>query len=275
MKARLRAKESAALASSIYFVARKIKKEEKGWYNEVKDEIKKHLQKKLERLWEEQISGADFFVAGIGSVIEIFGKYEKVLDYEGNVIRGDKLLDFVRGVVTDYTVRQILHNGIAGELSPLTKFYLLWRWTYQDAKVSFDDARKLAQSSGIDLSKEWNRGFIRKEKEFIRVLGPHERRTKEMKGSDELIDVLHHAVILWKEGKREEMKKALQESGWGSRDAFYRVADAISKTMAQKKTKENQLLDGFLSGKKQILSEVTKVKQKQLDLFINRGREGK
>jgi len=271
MKARLRAKESAALASSVYFVARKIKKEETGWYNEVKEELKKHLHKKLERLWDEQILGADFFVAGIGSAVEIFGKYKKVMDYEGNVIRADKLLDFVRDVVTDYAVRQILHNGIAGELSPLTKFYILWRWTYKDAKVPFDDARKLAQSTGIDLSREWKRGFIKKEKEFIRVLGPHERKLKEMKGSKELINVLHQAVMLWKEGKREEMKKVLQESGWGSKDAFYRVADAISKTMAQRKSKENQLLDGFLSRKKQILSEVSKVKQKQLDLFMKGG----
>jgi len=272
MKARLRAKESAALASSVYFVARKIKKEDKGWYNEVKGELKKHLHEKLERLWDEQILGADFFVAGIGSAVEIFGKYEKVMDYEGNEIRADKLLDFVRGVVTDYAVRQILHNGIAGELSPLTKFYILWRWTYKDAKVPFDDARKLAQSTGIDLSREWNRGFIRKEKEFIRVLGPHERRIKEMKGSKELIDVLHQAVMLWKEGKREEMKKFLQESGWGGKDAFYRIADAISKTMAQRKSKENQLIDGFLSGKKQILIEVSKVKQKQLGLFMKGGK---
>jgi len=272
MKARLRAKESAALASSVYFVARKIKKEEKGWYNEVKEELKKHLHEKLERLWDEQILGADFFVAGIGSAVEIFGRYEKVMDYEGNEIRADKLLDFVRSVVTDYAVRQILHNGIAGELSPLTKFYILWRWTYKDAKVPFDDARKLAQSAGIDLSREWNRGFIKKEKEFIRVLGPHERRIKEMKGSRELIDVLHQAVMLWKEGKREEMKKILQESGWGGKDAFYRVADAISKTMAQRKSKENQLIDGFLSGKKQILSEVSKVKQKQLGLFMKGGK---
>lgn len=273
MRGRLRAQESAALASSIYFVARKIKREQKGWYNEVKEEIKKHLYEKLERLWEEGLSGADFFVAGIGSAIEIFGKYEKVLDYEGNVIKADKLLDFVRDVVTDYAVRQILHNGIAGELSPLTKFYILWRWTYQDAKVPFDDARKLAQSAGIDLSKEWNRGFIRKEKEFIKVLGPQDRKIKEVKGSKELIDVLHHALNLWKEGKTKEMNQILMESSWGNRDSFYRVADAISKTLIQKKNKENQLLDGFLSRKKQILSEVSKVKQKQLDLFMNKGRE--
>ena len=254
MKARLRARESAALVSSIYFVARKMKRKETGWYNEVKEEIKKHIYKKLERLWQEGISGADFFVAAIGSSIEIFGKYEKVMDYEGNIIRADTLLDFVRDVVTDYTVRQILHNGIAGELSPFTKFYLLWRWTYQEAKVHFDDARKLAQSTGIDLAKEWNKGFIRKEKEFISILGPQERDLKEVK-NNELIDILHQTLILWKEGKREEMKKVLANSGWGNRDAFFRVAQAISETLPIE-SREKKFLDGFLSGKEKILSEM-------------------
>jgi len=160
----------------------------------------------------------------------------------------------VRNVVTDYTVGQILHNGIAGELSPLTKFYLLHRWTYQEAKVHFDDVRKLAQSTGIDLGKEWNKGFIRKEKEFIRILGPQERDLKEIK-NNELIDVLHRVLILWKNGGREEMKKALVDSGWGNKDAFYRVAQAISETLPIE-SREKKFLDGFLSGKEKILGEI-------------------
>ncbi|GFP32494.1 hypothetical protein HKBW3S42_00798, partial [Candidatus Hakubella thermalkaliphila] len=275
MKARLRAKESAALASSIYFVVRKMKREETGWYNEVREEIKKHIYQKLERLWQEGISGADFFIAGIGSAIEIFGKYEKVMDYEGNIIRADKLLEFVREIVTDYAVRQILHNGIAGELSPLTRFYLLWRWTYQEAKVLFDNARKLAQSTGIDLTREWNKGFIIKDKEFIKVLGPQERdlaclrvdthRQAGLEDSRELIDVLHNVLLLWKEGNREDMKKVLSDSGFGGKDAFYRVAQAISETL-QIDSKEKKLLDGFLSGKEKLLSEI-KEAYKQRMLF--------
>gem|GEM_PF-6400513 len=31
--------------------------------------------------------GQIFFIAGIGSAIEVFGKYEKVMDYEGNVYK--------------------------------------------------------------------------------------------------------------------------------------------------------------------------------------------
>ena len=255
MKARLRARESAALASSIYFVARKIERKETGWYNEVKEEIKRYIYGKLERLWQEGISGADYFISAIGSAIEIFGKYKKVMDFEGNIIRADKLVDFVREIVTDYAVRQILHNGIAGELSPLTRLYLLWRWTYQEAKAHFDDARKLAQSTGIDLAKEWNKGFIKKDKGFIKILGPHERDIKEFKNQKELIDVLHSALILWKEGKRKDMKEVLRDSGFGQKDAFYRVAQAISETLPLE-SKEKKLLDGFLSGKERIISEM-------------------
>ncbi|MCW3129353.1 MAG: hypothetical protein N2V75_04550, partial [Methanophagales archaeon] len=260
-KSRLEARETAALASSIYFVAREMERKDTGWLNEVKEEIKRYIYEKLERLWQEGISGADYYIAAIGSAIEIFGKYEKVMDYEGNVIRADKLLDFVRNVVTDYAVRQILHDGIAGELSPLTKFYILWRWTYKEARVPFDDARKLAQSTGIDLAKEWNKGFIKKEKEFISVLGPQEREEElalipnVQSLMPELIDVLHHVLILWKEGKRAEMKEVLAETGWGNKDAFFRVAQAISETLPLE-SKEKKLLDGFLSGKERLINEV-------------------
>lgn len=256
MKARLRAQESAALASSIYFVARKTERKGTGWLNEVKEEIKRYINEKLERLWQENISGADYYIAAIGSAIEIFGKYEKVMDYEGNTIRADKLLNFVRDMVADYAVRQILHNGIAGELSPLTKFYILWRWSYQESRVPFDDANKLARSAGIDLEKEWNKGFIRKDKEFITILGPQERDLTEVKRSHELIDVLHHALVLWKED-REKMKDVLAETGWGSKDSFYRVANAICRTFPKdSKSKEKQWLDGFISGRKQLITEV-------------------
>jgi adenine-specific DNA methylase len=229
----------------------------------VKEEIKNYIYEKLERLWQEGISGADFFIAGIGSAIEIFGKYEKVMDYEGNIIKADKLLEYVREIVTDYAVRQILHNGIAGELSPLTRFYLLYRWTYQEAKVHFDEARKLAQSTGIDLTNFWNKTFIKKEKEYIRVLGPQERELEELEGSDELIDILHYVLLLWKAGRKEEIKKILSQTGYGNKDAFYRVAQAISETLP-KDSKEKKLLEGFLLGKEKLISEIKEIQRRLL-----------
>lgn len=263
MKSRLLAKGNAALASSVYFVCRKIERKETGWLNEVKEEIKNHIHQKLEELWKEGIGGANYFIAAIGSAIEIFGKYEKIMDYEGNIVRADKLLEYVREIVTNNTVKQILHNGIAGELSPLTRFYLLWRWTYREAKVLFDDARKLAQSTGINLEKEWNKGFIIKEREFIRVLGPHERKIEDLENSSELIDVLHHVLLLWRAGMEEKMKRVLKESGYGEKEAFYRVAQAVSETLPID-SKEKKLLDGFLGGRDKLVEELKELKPGRL-----------
>ncbi len=258
MQARLRARESATLASSIYIVARKMERQPTGFYNEVKEELNRHLHQKLERLWEEGIGGADFFIAAIGSAIEIFGKYEQVMDYEGHIIRADRLLEDVRKMATDYAVRQILHNGFLGEISDLTRFYVLYRWNYGEAKVHFNEARKLAQSCSIDLEREWNRaGFIKKEKEFIRILGPQERAQKDLQNSSELIDCLHQVLLLWEQSKREEMRQVLQESGYGEREAFYRVAQAISETLPIE-SKEKKLLDGFLAGRERLRAEIRK-----------------
>ncbi|MGC8908745.1 MAG: DUF1156 domain-containing protein [Desulfomonilaceae bacterium] len=271
MGARLNSQETASLASSIYIVARKMERQPTGFYNEVKEELKRHLDKKLNRLWEEGIGGADFFIAAIGSAIEVFGKYEQVMDYEGNIVRADRLLDDVQEIATNYAVRQILHNGFAGEISDLTRFYVLWRWEFGEAKVHFDEARKLAQSCGIDLALEWGRNsFIKKEKEFIRVLGPDKRDIDGLKKSPELIDALHHALLLWEKSRRDDMMALLQTSGYGQSEAFYRVAQAVSGTLPMG-SKEKQLLDGFLSGrdriKEDIQRELTSDKGKQRDLF--------
>ncbi|MFH0774786.1 MAG: DUF1156 domain-containing protein [bacterium] len=256
MGSRLNAKETASLASSIYIIARKMSRQPTGFYIEVKEELKQHLDQKLHRLWEEGIGGADFFIAAIGSAIEVFGKYEKVMDYEGNIVRANRMLEDVRRIATDYAVRQILHNGFAGEISDLTRFYVLYRWNYGEAKAAFDEARKLAQSCSIDLAKEWSRGgFIKKEKEFIRFLGPQERRLEDIKDSSELIDALHRVLLLWEKSKRSEMVALLSESGFGKGEAFYRVAQAISETLPND-SKEKKLLDGFLSGKERIISEI-------------------
>ena len=256
MKGRLRAQDSATLASSIYIVARKMERQPTGFYNEVKAKITRHLNAKLHRLWEEGLGGADFFIAAIGSAIEVFGKYEKVMDFEGEIIRADRLLDDVREIATDYAVRQILHNGFAGEISDLTRFYVLWRWEYSEARVNFDEARKLAQSCGVDLTQEWDgKGFIAKERAFIRVLGPQSRKMDDLEDAGELIDVLHHVLLLWEKSQRDEMLRVLVQSGFGDSEAFYRVAQAISETLPIE-SREKKLLDGFLAGRERVRGEM-------------------
>jgi adenine-specific DNA methylase len=255
MKARLRANESAVLASSIYMVARKQEKKGLGFYKEIKRDLRKHLNTELDKLWNEGVSGADFFISAIGSAIEVFGKYQKIVDDGGNTIHANKLLDEIRKIVTDYAVKQVLHNGFSLEISEQTRFYLLWRWAYAENKVHFDDARKLAQSVGIDLSKVWNKGFIQKDKEFIRILGPSERNINDLSDSKELVDVLHKVLLLWNNGRNDEILDVLGKLGLASDDVFYKVAQAISESLPND-SKEKKWLEGFLAGRTRITKKM-------------------
>jgi len=254
MKGRMRATNSAALASSIYMVARKIEREKLGIYRDVKKSLKKHIANKLKHFWEQGISGADFFISAIGSSIEIFGKYEKIVDDQDKQITVKQLLDDVRKVVTDFALKQVLHNDFSAEISSMTRLYILWRWTFRYSKISFDDALKISQSIGIRLEHEVNKGFIKKDKEFIQILDPTERHIEKIKYSRELIDVLHSVVLLWKNNKREEIISILKESGYGNNDTFYRVAQAISEISPR--SPESKLIDGFLSGKSKIMQDI-------------------
>jgi adenine-specific DNA methylase len=257
MQSRLRSNESAALASSIYIVARRAGRRGVGLHHEVRAELRRHLEAKLRRLWEEGIGGADFFIAAIGSAIEVFGQYEQVIDLEGNPIRAGALLDEVRALATDFAVRQILHDGFAAEVGDRTRFYVLWRWNYGEARVPFDEARKLAQACGLDLTEEWARrgSFVRKEKEFVRVLGPHQRDPEHLAAGRELIDVLHHALYLWEKGDRPALIGRLAESGYGNSEALYRVAQAISESLPLE-SREKKLLDGFLVGRERLREDI-------------------
>ena len=156
-----------------------------------------------------------------------------------------KLLDDTRKIVTDYAINKVIKGEFSEEISHMTRFYILWRWAYGEAKVPFDDALKMAQSVGIDIEHEWNRGFIIKEKEFIRVLGPDER--KDIENSHDLIDILHQILLLWKKEKRETVDKFLEEKGYKNSEIFKRVAQAISESLPLEST-EKKWLDGFLTG---------------------------
>ena len=255
MKSRLIAKETAALGSSIYMVARKIEKEEIGFYRDIKDELRGHIAGKLEHLWGQGISGADFFISAIGASIEIFGRYQKIIDDKDNQISVTDLLEDVRKIVTDFAVRQVLKGDISNEISQMTRFYILWRWAYGYAKVPFDDARKMAQSIGVNIQDRYDKGFVKKEKEFIRVLDPTERDVEETNPT-ELIDVIHKATILWKNGKQKQMEDLLKKSGFGGSDVFYKVVQAIAESKPG--SSESTLLQAFLSGKSRIMDSMNR-----------------
>ncbi|MCL0092367.1 DUF1156 domain-containing protein [Dehalococcoidia bacterium] len=268
MEARVKAKETASLASSIYMVCRKKTREETAYFNEIKGEMEKRVKEKLTQFWNEGISGADFFVSAIGPAVEVFGKYSKVEKLSGEVVSTPELLEYVRQVVSEFALERILKSPDLGGVDAETRFYLLWRWTYNNAKVHFDDARKLALASGTDVTELWDRaGFVKKEKEFVRVLNPQDRaRDETFVKKDKfttIVDALHKAVLYWEKGQKGKLAEFLGESGYGRKEAFWQVAQAISEVLPQG-DKEKQLLQGFLYGKQGYMKEQPSAQQPKL-----------
>jgi len=250
MKARLTAKETASLASSIYMVCRKRTEKGIAYFNEIKPQIEARIKEKLEQFWNEGIGGSDFFISAIGPAMEVFGKYESVEKLSGEKVTAKELLEFIRKTVSEYALSKILKSPQLGGIDEETRFYLLWRWTYNGAKVHFDDARKLAQAVGIEITEQWGNGFIKKDKEFIYVLDAKERGKAflETQKFESMIDILHVCLLHWEQNNRKAISEILESTGNTNINTFWQLAQAISEVLPDG-DKEKQMLQGFLYGK--------------------------
>lgn len=256
MKERLTAQESAALASSVYMVCRKRAEQKVGEYRKVVSEMQEAIPKSLKRFWDAGISGADFWQSSIGPAVAIFGRYKKVLKQDGTEISVRELLEETRKIVAQYALRRVLEKvgGDAytvGGIDPMTRFYLVWRWTFGGGKirVPFDAALRVARAEGVDLHNiAKGDGLVKIKGNKVWVVGPSERKSnKRFMQSEQfstLIDALHRAVIAWQSGDEGMLQLLLGQHG--GNNLFWQVAQAIAEVLPEG-DEERRLLHGFLA----------------------------
>lgn len=245
-KGRLREISSAALASSIYMVCRKIERKKVGFYSEIQPKIKERIEEKLQQFWNDGIAGGDFFISAIGPGMEIFSRYDKVEKLSGEKVSTSEFLDYIRSVSTDFICRKLLKDATSTKIDKESEFYLAFRWTYLNNTVDYDDARMLASASGVNLEKLWGpSGFIKKTGSKITVLGPKTR--EKIESSQNMVDVMHKSLIYWENGERDKISKLLADTGFGKDPAFKQFCQAVAESLING-NKEKQLLEGFLIG---------------------------
>jgi putative DNA methylase len=253
MQARLNAQETASLASSIYMVCRKRTTEEIGDYTRMRREIEARVRERLAQFWEEGIRGADFFMSAIGPAVEVFGRYARVEKLSGEAVTVAELLEYVRKVVAEFALERILRGAELSGVDPLTRFYLLWRWTYNHARVPFDEARKLAAGAGIELTAHWGPGgLVAKDGKHVRVRSPMERakdpRFAARTEFPTMVDAMHRAAALWMENRSAELREHLSAT-YGENEVFWQVVQAVSEVLPEG-DKERQILQGLLAGRR-------------------------
>ena len=208
MASRLRARDSAALATSVHLICRPRPEDAPiGDWADVLRELPIRVADWIERLQSEGIRGADLVFACIGPALEIFSRYGAVETAEGEMVGLPEYLEKVWEVVGRAALQQVLEtaevhaqNGLSGALEEDARLTALFLWTLQstipvsesqdqeneaeeeaDTKAAatrfslpFDVVRRFAQPMGIDLDT-WTGRIIGQQKGVVRLLPVIER----------------------------------------------------------------------------------------------------
>jgi hypothetical protein len=179
-----------------------------------------------------------------------------VTNLSGDEVSVGQFLDEVRALVTNYALEKILHTTHTADIDPESRFYVVWKWSYADAKVPADESFKLAQALGIDTELMWDKtGVLVKSGENVQAM-PVAKRTK-IKNLGEpnadgtpasLIDVLHRMCVFREMNDTTGMAEFIARSGQAQNSTLWLVAQAVSEILPDG-DKEKQLMQGLLNQK--------------------------
>ena len=226
MAERLRARDSAALATSIHLICRPRPDDAPiGDWADVLSELPPRVGEWIQRLSREGIRGADLVFACVGPALEIYSRYSKVETADGREVTLREYLEKVWEVVGREALEQVLgtaeaqaRNGSAGALEEDARLTALFLWTMQSSRahfppndrsepdngdvedelpagsvvnysLPFDVARRFAQPLGIHL-EDWEDRIINTRKGVVRLL-PVIERSKQLfgeSGADAIAD---------------------------------------------------------------------------------------
>jgi len=111
MSTRMRAKTSAALASSVWLVSKKRDVSARpGWDRDVLKDMQSNIYGQLRNFWDAGISGPDFVWAATGPAMEAYSKHPivKKADKPGELMSVSEFLRAVRRIVVDFVVGRVL-----------------------------------------------------------------------------------------------------------------------------------------------------------------------
>ena len=148
MGARLRARESAALGTSVHLVCRPRPQDAGvGDWASVLRELPNRVGDWMERLQGEGVRGADLVFACIGPALEIFSRYATVETADGREVGLAEYLEKVWEVVGRSALEQVLgtaeakaRNGAVGAVEEDARLTALFLWTLQSTNGETADA---------------------------------------------------------------------------------------------------------------------------------------
>lgn len=155
MGARLRAKNAAALASSVHIVCRPrenadgaLRADDVGDWRDVLRELPIRIHEWMPRLAAEGVVGADAIFACLGPALEIFSRYSRVEKASGEQVTLRDYLEYVWAAVAKEALTMIFAGARDADVSGFeadARLTAMWLWTLS-AGVTTDADESVAEA---------------------------------------------------------------------------------------------------------------------------------
>ncbi|NTW04183.1 MAG: DUF1156 domain-containing protein [Oscillochloris sp.] len=154
LRSRLRGQDSAALATSLFIVARKRESTATGDYSrDVRPLLRQIVRERVGTLRALGISGADLVIACVGAGLRAYTQFARVELPNGEELDTSAFLDEVQREVLDVILADVMgldERGVSA-VDKVSQYYVLARYQYGVASVDFDEANVLARGVGVEL----------------------------------------------------------------------------------------------------------------------------
>ena len=211
-KSRAAHQGDAALRSSIFIVARPRHLERTGSYeDDVLPMLREIVSERVQTLWSggKGLGGADLLMASVGAGLRAYTRFRDVEYANGDEMTPDVFLREVEGAVLETMLKEIfdLPSGDVAAVDPVTRFYVLWRFTYGGAALDAGEAFVFCYPQNIELDEA--SGIVGNAPALVEKCGTDVRiRSFAERGADErlgaplngqpapIIDALHRTLWL-------------------------------------------------------------------------------
>jgi adenine-specific DNA methylase len=158
MATRLRARDSAALGSSIHLILRPreridgaLETDSVGSWRQVVDELPGRLRVWMPRLASEGIVGADAIFACLGPSLEIFSRYARVEKSSGEAVSLGEYLETVWAAVSREALSMIFAGAETTGLEADGRLTAMWLWTLARSTLSsHTDSEHETDDTGLE-----------------------------------------------------------------------------------------------------------------------------
>jgi adenine-specific DNA methylase len=169
--ARMRAKGSAVLASSVFLACRPRVGREVGDWRDVLAELQPRVHDWMERLVKEDIVGADAIFSCIGPALEIFSRYEKVETAAGKEVTLKEYLEHVWAAVGREALNTIAQKYMAGAdpqgFEEDARLTAMWLWTSQTSRIAAEQEQVNVEDEGDEVEEEEETETKKKPQGFV------------------------------------------------------------------------------------------------------------